>query len=138
MSRRLTTILHTEGYSLDAWRVITLLSDGTGHHMTEIAAYAFLPPGTLTKLIDHLVDDNLIHRQVDDIDRRRIRALLTVRGRRFHQRVSEQVEASMAALPTAGADREYLEQLLIRLIDDLDGSPADTTHTARGQRLETV
>ena len=59
LGRRLTAILDTEGCSLDAWRVITLLSDGSGHHMTEIAEHAFLPPATLTKLIDHLVDEGV-------------------------------------------------------------------------------
>src|SRR2546430_10742438 len=63
MARRLTAILDTEGYSLEAWRVITLLADGTGHHMTEIAEHAFLPPATLTKLVDLLVDNNVVYRR---------------------------------------------------------------------------
>src|SRR2546430_2758260 len=77
MARRLTAILDTEGYSLEAWRVITLLADGTGHHMTEIAEHAFLPPATLTKLVDLLVDNNVVYRRGDDPGRRRRRPLLT-------------------------------------------------------------
>jgi DNA-binding MarR family transcriptional regulator len=120
VGRQVAAILDAEGYSLDAWRVITLLADGAGHHMTELAEHAFLPPATLTKLMDHLVEDNLVYRRGDEIDRRRIRAHLTPRGRRFHQRVSQQVDASMAALP----EPELLEGLLTRLIDTMDGRSA--------------
>jgi DNA-binding MarR family transcriptional regulator len=129
LSRRLTAILNVHGYSLDTWRVIGLLSDGAGHHMTEIAEHAFLPPGTLTKLVDQLVDDNLVYRRIDEVDRRRIRAFLTPRGRRLHQRISQQVDASMAALPTAESDRELLQALLTRLVGSLGSSgQLETSH----------
>jgi DNA-binding MarR family transcriptional regulator len=112
MSRRLAAILADEGQTLDAWRVISLLADGRGHFMTELAESAFLPPGSLTRLVDHLVDTNLIYRRVDDADRRRIRAHLTPRGHRLHQRIADAVRD---ALP---ADEE-LEERLGRLIGDL-------------------
>jgi MarR family transcriptional regulator, organic hydroperoxide resistance regulator len=119
MARRLTTILDTEGYSLDAWRVITLLADGTGHHMTEIAEHAFLPPATLTKLVDLLVDNNVVYRRVDDLDRRRIRAFLTPRGHSAFHRISAATRASVAQLPTTDDDHESLTVLLARLVDSL-------------------
>jgi DNA-binding MarR family transcriptional regulator len=122
LARRLATILDAQGCSLDAWRVLALLSDGTGRHMTDIAEQAFLPPATLTKLIDHLVDDNLVYRRVDDLDRRRIRAYLTPRGRALCQRISHEMHASMARLTTDG-DRELLEGLLTRLVDELAAQP---------------
>ncbi|MEV0565929.1 MarR family transcriptional regulator [Dactylosporangium sp. NPDC050588] len=124
LGRRLATVLDAEGCTPEAWRVITLLSDGAGHHMTEIAEHAFLPPATLTKLLDHLVEENLVYRRIDEIDRRRIRAHLTPRGRRLHQRVSQRVDASMAALPAAAGDHDLLEELLTRLVDSLEGREA--------------
>jgi MarR family transcriptional regulator, organic hydroperoxide resistance regulator len=129
LSRRLTPILGQHGCSLDAWRVISLLSDGAGHHMTEIAEHAFLPPGTLTKLMDQLVEDNLVYRRVDETDRRRIRAHLTPRGRRLQQRISHQVAAVLAALPAAESDRELLAELLTRLAGSLrDSAQLETSH----------
>jgi DNA-binding MarR family transcriptional regulator len=123
MARRLTTILSAEGYSLDAWRVLTLLADGAGRPMTDVAEQAFLPPATLTKLVDHLVDDNLVYRRVDDLDRRRIRAYLTPRGQRLHQRLSRELQTSVTELATAEADRELLGALLARLVDSLTAAP---------------
>jgi DNA-binding MarR family transcriptional regulator len=123
MARRCTAILGAQGYSLDAWRVLTLLADGAGRPMTDVAEQTFLPPGTLTKLVDQLVDDNLVYRRVDDLDRRRIRAYLTPRGRRLHERISRDLAASLTELATAEADRELLGALLTRLVDSLTAAP---------------
>jgi DNA-binding MarR family transcriptional regulator len=128
LARRLTAILDREGHTLDAWRVVTLLSDGAGHFMTDLAEQAFLPPGSLTRLVDHLVDENLLYRRVDDIDRRRIRAYLTARGQRLHQRVSADVSASLTRLPVAGDDQAELQEMLVRLIESLSGAAPVVAH----------
>lgn len=119
-ARRLQAALEEEGCSLDTWRVLALLSDGSGHHMTAIAEAAFLPPPTLTKLVDHLVDQNLVHRRVDPLDRRRILVHLTPRGRDHWRRVDRAVHT---AWPARGdTDEELLRALLGRLAQTLDDS----------------
>jgi DNA-binding MarR family transcriptional regulator len=117
LSRRLTAILEAEGHTAESWRVITLLADGSGHFMTELSERAFLPPASLTRLVDHLVEENLLYRRVDDVDRRRIRAYLTERGHRLHQRVAQEVRATLGGLPVGTGE---LERLLAELIDGLD------------------
>lgn len=119
-ARRVQAALDEEGCSLDAWRVLTLLSDGTGHHMTAIAEAAFLPAPTLTKLVDHLVDQNLVHRRVDPLDRRRILAYLTPRGRDYWRRVDRAVRSDWPGV--ADGDEELLRALLNRLTATLDAS----------------
>jgi len=119
-ARRLQAVLDEEGCSLDAWRVLGLLSDGQGHHMTAIAESAFLPPPTLTKLVDHLVDQNLVHRRVDPLDRRRILAHLTPRGQEYWRRVDRAVRADWPAL--SDGDEELLRGLLERLAGTLDAA----------------
>ncbi|KUN19916.1 MarR family transcriptional regulator [Streptomyces antibioticus] len=119
-ARRLQAVLDEEGCSLDAWRVLGLLSDGQGHHMTAIAESAFLPPPTLTKLVDHLVDQNLVHRRVDPLDRRRILAHLTPRGQEYWRRVDRAVRADWPAL--SDGDEELLRGLLERLAGTLDAT----------------
>ncbi|MGW0826601.1 MarR family winged helix-turn-helix transcriptional regulator [Streptomyces sp. NPDC002845] len=119
-ARRLQAVLDEDGCSLDAWRVLALLSDGTGHHMTAIAEAAFLPPPTLTRLIDQLVDQNLVHRRVDSLDRRRILAHLTPRGRQYWRRVDRTVRADWPVL--SDGDEELLRGLLERLAETLDGA----------------
>ncbi|NUT37832.1 MAG: MarR family transcriptional regulator [Hamadaea sp.] len=124
LSRRMLPILAAEDTTAEAWRVISLLADGAGHPMTDLSEHAFLPPATLTKLVDRLVDDNLVYRRVDDVDRRRIRAYLTPRGRRLHQRVRQRIDADLALVPLSDADRGLLEHLLAGLTGSLDAAAA--------------
>ncbi|MGW0566679.1 MarR family winged helix-turn-helix transcriptional regulator [Streptomyces tauricus] len=121
-ARRLQAALEEHGCSLDAWRVLSLLSDGEGHPMTAVAEAAFLPPATLTKLVDHLVDQNLVHRRIDPLDRRRILAHLTPRGETYWRRVDREVRTRWPAL--GDGDEELLRGLLHRLADALDGAAA--------------
>ncbi|MGI3229691.1 MarR family winged helix-turn-helix transcriptional regulator [Streptomyces sp. GTA36] len=124
-ARRLQASLDEHGCSLDAWRVLSLLSDGEGHPMAAVAEAAFLPPPTLTKLVDQLVDQNLVYRRVDPLDRRRILAHLTPRGEDHWRRVDREVRAQWPVL--SDGDDELLRGLLHRLADTLDGAAAETS-----------
>jgi DNA-binding MarR family transcriptional regulator len=131
MSRRLAVILDAERCSMDAWRVVHVLADGQGHFMTELSELSFLPPGSLTRLIDHMVEENLVYRRGDDVDRRRIRVHLSARGRGLHDRVDEEIRQIVADLPVSP---ELLEQLGL-LIAALDGSVATVSLLQRGKAL---
>ena len=128
--RRVQSVLDEFGCSVEAWRVLDLLSDGQGHNMTALADHAFLPAPTLTKLIDQLVDQNLVFRRVDPVDRRRVLAHLTPRGLERWQLLTREVRSDWAELESrlAQADGERLELVLHRLADALEGGTA----TSRG------
>ncbi|GIJ23669.1 MarR family winged helix-turn-helix transcriptional regulator [Micromonospora lutea] len=117
LSRRVGAVLATESLSIEAWRVLCLLADGLGHPMSEVAAETSLPPGTLTKLVDQLVDRNLVFRRVDPLDRRRIRAYLTARGRREHERIDADIRTDLAEFDTSrdGDLAGLLDALITRL-----------------------
>lgn len=123
-ARRLQAVLDEDGCSLDAWRVLALLADGEGHNMTSVAEAVFLPPPTLTKLVDHLVDQNLVYRRVDPLDRRRILVHLTPRGETYWRRISREVRERWP-VPSDGDD-ELLRALLERLVDTLEGASAES------------
>ncbi|MDF3147116.1 MULTISPECIES: MarR family transcriptional regulator [unclassified Streptomyces] len=123
-ARRLQGVLDEDGCSLDAWRVLSQLSDGEGHSMTAVAEAAFLPPATLTKLVDHLVDQNLVYRRVDPLDRRRILAHLTPRGETYWRRISREVREGLPVL--SEGDEELLHGLLARLVDTLEQAPTQS------------
>ncbi|MCF0095038.1 MarR family winged helix-turn-helix transcriptional regulator [Micromonospora sp. MH99] len=117
LSRRLGAVLAEDDLTTEAWRVLCLLADGQGHPMSEVSVEASLPPGTLTKLVDQLVDRNLVFRRIDPLDRRRIRAYLTARGLREHARLDELIRASLADLgvPADAALLDHLGDLIARL-----------------------
>lgn len=131
LSRRLAALLETEHCSLDAWRVVAVLADGEGHFMTELSDLVFLPPGSLTRLIDHLVEEDLVHRRGDDVDRRRIRVYLAARGRRLHDRVDERIRSGVADLPVGPELLEHLGTL----ITALDPKVAAVSILQRGKAL---
>lgn len=131
--RRLRAVLEKTGCSVDAWQVLSLLADGEGHGMTAIADCVLLPPPTLTRLVDQLVDDGIVHRRVDPVDRRRVLACLTPRGRAYWEQLDERVRASWESLPGSGDD-ELLTALLGRLVAGLEeaASAAAAARTAAG------
>ncbi len=117
VSRRLSAALQAEGLTLDQWRALSFLADGAGHTMSEVADHAMLPPATLTRVIDRLVEVNLIYRRSDLGDRRRVLVFLSARGRSLHRRLATTIEREEAVLTAALDDeeRELLAGLLERL-----------------------
>ncbi|GAB4050573.1 MarR family winged helix-turn-helix transcriptional regulator [Catellatospora paridis] len=124
LQRRLSAILRAEQCPPEAWRVLALLAAEGGRPMTEVADGAFLPPGTLTKVVDQLVEHSLVYRRVDPLDRRRIRAYLSPRGRQLHDRIAAQVRGSIAELAMPEGERDQLAALLGALSDALSRHPA--------------
>jgi DNA-binding MarR family transcriptional regulator len=125
--RRVQSVLAEFDCSVEAWWVLDLLSDGQGHNMTALADHAFLPAPSLTKLIDQLVDQNLVFRRIDPADRRRVLAHLTPRGMQRRQLLLREVRADWAGLETGLAEdggEERLGALLDLLAGALDGGEA--------------
>jgi MarR family transcriptional regulator, organic hydroperoxide resistance regulator len=122
IDRRVEQALGPDGPTLEQWRVLSLLADGVGHPMTEIAAHAMVPAPTLTKIVDRLVDRALVYRRPDDADRRRVLVFLSEQGRVLHGGLAPGVAGVDAALAAGlGADAAQLRELLDRVRALLDG-----------------
>lgn len=101
VTRRLASVLGAYGSSVDDWRVLSLLHDGGGRSMSAIAAVTMLPPPTLTKRIDRMVADNLVHRRLDETDRRRVLVVLSPRGNVLHDLLLPHVEREQELIAAA-------------------------------------
>lgn len=114
--RHQTAVLEAEaaGCSIEQWRVLNLLADDAGHTMTEVADHALLPAPTATKLVDRLVNENLVYRHPDPADRRRVLVYAADRGRELHARLA----AALARTPSGGAGPGVAE-LLDRVTETL-------------------
>jgi DNA-binding MarR family transcriptional regulator len=120
VAQRFSAVLHTEGLTLEQWRVLDVLADGHGHTMSAIAEQAMLAPATLTRLIDRLVEASVLYRQIDPIDRRRILVFLATRGSALRDRVAGVVDGEEEALAAAlGEERAQLLGDLLRQLADL-------------------
>jgi DNA-binding MarR family transcriptional regulator len=96
--RRLAQVLAHHDYTVERWRVLALLAGGGRQPMTELADVTQLPPASLTRLIDGMVADNLVHRKADPRDRRRVLVHLTRRGQAARRRLSERITAERDAI----------------------------------------
>jgi DNA-binding MarR family transcriptional regulator len=92
VTARLVTVLEEQGSSLDDWRILSLLREGAERPMSAVAEATMLPPPTLTKRVDRLVAANLVHRRMDDTDRRRVLVVLAPRGRAVYERLAPLVQ----------------------------------------------
>ena len=78
-----------------------------------------VPAPTLTKIVDRLVESALVHRRVDDSDRRRVLVLTSEHGAGLHRQLAPVVaraEDDIAAELDA-AEADQLKRLLSRLAD---------------------
>ena len=69
------------GIQVEAWRILEVLSAEEEHTMGELAEIVLMNPPTLTKLVDRMVSDGLVHRQVSQADHPRVQLALTYLGR---------------------------------------------------------
>lgn len=126
----LRAALEPEGCDVEEWRVLNLLSEGSGYPMAVVADHLGLRPPALTRLVDRLVANNIVYRRVDLEDRRRVRILLTPRGKSLHRRLAAVIERSQSELFASSQDNELLQDLLLRLDEALDGSASAGEHQA--------
>lgn len=114
LTGRLAEALEQHGCSVEQWRILALLADGEGHPMTEIAEFALVPAPSLTRLVDRMATDGLVHRTVDTRDRRRVLVHLTRQGNELHRCAAALVEQQGDALRANGAhaDLRRLQELL--------------------------
>lgn len=117
VSQSLNARLRKRGIQLEAWRVMECLDPGEKLTMGELAKRALLNPPALSKLVDRMVSDGLVHRQISREDQRQVHLLLTDLGRARMLQVRADVEEEDRALEglLEAADSARLIELLSRL-----------------------
>jgi DNA-binding MarR family transcriptional regulator len=105
------------------WHVLTAVAGGHGRAMSQLAEATLLTGASLTRLIDAMIADNLVHRKVDDTDRRRVLVFPTRRGLLTYQVMTRAINE--AGLDLIATDTDGLTPSLRALLDQLhDTEPA--------------
>lgn len=73
--------VRSKGLRVPEWRVLACLNDRDGEMITRLAAFSLIEQSRLTKIIIQMEERDLIRRQGDAKDRRRVRVHLTDDGR---------------------------------------------------------
>ncbi|GAA6175304.1 MarR family winged helix-turn-helix transcriptional regulator [Sulfitobacter pacificus] len=86
LSRRLKEF----NVQVEAWRVMEILESGTDMTMGDLAEAVLMNPPTLTKLVDRMVSDGIVHRRMASIDQRQVNLVLTDLGQKRVGQIREQ------------------------------------------------
>ncbi|WP_232825340.1 MarR family winged helix-turn-helix transcriptional regulator [Albibacillus kandeliae] len=98
VSASLNARLRKHGIQIEAWRLLEALDSGQRFTMGELADIVLMNPPTLTKLVDRMVSDGLVHRQVAQNDHRKINVLPTPLGRKRMMQIREEIEEEDATI----------------------------------------
>lgn len=117
---------HLAGLTVRQWHVLATLEGGVGKPMTALAEVTLLPGPSLTRLIDGMVDDNLVLRKPDVVDRRRVLVYQTRRGGALYRQIRERLDKS-GQLATLCTSTSLQPEALTELLSTLQspGSAAD-------------
>lgn len=99
---------------IEAWRVLECLDAGQRLTMGDLAKRALINPPALSKLVDRMVSDGLVHRQIGAEDQRQINLLLTDLGRIRMVQIRKDVEEQDKVLSDKLDDDESV--LLLKLL----------------------
>ncbi|MBI3213523.1 MAG: winged helix-turn-helix transcriptional regulator [Mycobacterium sp.] len=83
-------LIDSDVNTLEGWRVLGALRSGDGYTMSDISAAMAIPPPTLTRIVDKLVDGGFVLRRVDAADRRRVLIYLSARGKTKARKINRQ------------------------------------------------
>jgi len=119
INRQLEVRLRREGVPVEQWRILKVLSDGSGHSMGDLAEAVLLNHPTLTKMIDRMVTDSLVYRVQDPDDRRKVLMYISERGKVLAQRLSLLAQSQETHIAENYGDRATadLKRLLEGLIE---------------------
>lgn len=92
ISASLNTRLKQHGIQIEAWRILETLETDQRLTMGQLAEVVLMNPPTLTKLVDRMVSDGLVHRQVARTDHRQINVLPTALGKKRMLQIRQEVE----------------------------------------------
>ncbi|MCB9267070.1 MAG: MarR family transcriptional regulator [Lewinellaceae bacterium] len=113
---------HQAGVSVDQWVVLKQISENNGSSQVEIGSSTVKDAPTTTRIIDQLVNKNLVSKQLDPEDRRRYMVFVTEKGRQLIERLIPVVQ-EYRQIPVQGfsaAEHKQLVGLLQRMLKNLE------------------
>lgn len=123
--------LDNRGVTLENWRILTLLSNGKGWTMGELAEAALLTLPTATRNIDTMVGEALVYRTPHPDDGRKVVIFLSDKGRKLWSDLRDSTSrCELEVIEQYGS--VWLEDLVARLGDLIPRKPKAQQKTRRG------
>lgn len=117
VEKSLRSRLKKHGVQIEAWRIMEALDTDPLLNMSDLAQVVLINPPTLSKLVDRMVSNGLVHRQVARNDQRQVNLLITDLGRKRMLQIRSEVEDEDHDLSSRlGPERA---RQLVRLLRDM-------------------
>jgi DNA-binding MarR family transcriptional regulator len=117
MRARAAKAMEQEGAPFVHWQLISAIAHEGLHSQIALAERVGMDPAGTSRALDQLEQLGLVKRERDGGDRRRVRVDLTVKGRRWFDRVRAIVMTALSPLfeGLSASDASRLEDLLSRV-----------------------
>ena len=101
--------LHSFGIQVETWRILETLDQTDNLTMSGLAKIVLMNPPALTKMVDRMVADGLVQRQISREDQRRITLVLTDMGLDLVQNVRQPaIKQNVAVVERLGHEKAKL------------------------------
>ena len=91
LTQTLSERLKKHGVQIEAWRILEFLDNGERLTMGRLAELALINRPALSKLVDRMVADGMVHRQIATSDQRQINLLLTAIGKKRMMQIRQEI-----------------------------------------------
>ena len=91
LTQTLSERLKKHGVQIEAWRILEFLDNGERLTMGRLAELALINRPALGKLVDRMVADGMVHRQIATSDQRQINLLLTAIGKKRMMQIRQEI-----------------------------------------------
>ena len=91
LTQTLSERLKKHGVQIEAWRILEFLDNGERLTMGRLAELALINRPALSKLVDGMVADGMVHRQIATSDQRQINLLLTAIGKKRMMQIRQEI-----------------------------------------------
>ena len=128
VSRKFEECLKVKGITSSTWRVIETLNESPGLTLKELSQQTDIKIPALSKLVDRLVRNALIHRKQSSVDRRSIQLFISDHGKDTLEKCLPEVRACRALLSEVldSHTRTVLEKL-----EKIDQTPVVITPSSQ-------
>jgi len=112
--------LHSFGIQVETWRILETLDQTDNLTMSGLAKIVLMNPPALTKMVDRMVADGLVQRQISREDQRRITLVLTDMGLDLVQNVRQPaIKQNVAVVEQVGHEKAKLIHEALETLNEL-------------------
>ena len=128
--------LELTGLTIAEWRALSVINRLEGCLMSELAEFTTVDRTTLTRTVDHLVNQGVVVRNVSAADRRQVMVTLTVKGQEIFQQAVEALREhnGRALHGLSEDDLRNLRALLQRVLRNIIVEPERFQQVLRFER----